>query len=556
MADGPQELGGRVDTGVQAAPTPPRRCGEAMADPDASAGAETASISAAAAAAAAAVAALREENRALRARNAALQRRLNAALLAAPKPPPGTRHFLSAKFAPGWALLLNVFPSNVARRIDRLARTTMDGLCDIRARLLLPLLFDRALWAKHPEMKGGGLHMSWDLEPDGFDGLHPAWKDLPPERQRKTYRDGAGRLCDMQGFNGVPYATLRAPMVKAFRDIQAGPAAELVDLVQGIAARMFALIPPPMAALSELFPDVLVPDGDDDGGGGSGGGGGPGHQCLQPCPPEFEGQLFNAWVASPQTSALCRDALALLDRHAAEDARTGGSSVAETLYVAPPGSAGYQFLRYRLEQEGKHDDWKMYGSFVLALCVMHTAAFHRDMKAIMEPHGDVIHGKLKDPRRAKAKTTAEYCGKKNGAGALVVRPEMRCVKDFLRVTVVVDDHRAMERALRALQDQFAIVSMKNRLTAGTHDAMCFVRLPGDGLIAEVQFSFRSVLLVKSFSHVAYRLARVDLDARGGLREMLDVAFRIPRNGAKSAGGYAARNPDETVSILGVDGHEM
>ena len=93
--------------------------------------------------------------------------------------------------------------------------------------------------------------------------------------------------------------------------------------------------------------------------------------------------------------------------------------------------------------------------------------------------------------------------------------------------------------------------MKNRLEDPTHDVLTCIQLPGIGVIAEVQFSFRSVLLVKSFAHAAYRIERVNLNARGGFREMLDCCFTLPRTGAKSAGNYNTRKKSD-ICIVAVD----
>ena len=81
----------------------------------------------------------------------------------------------------------------------------------------------------------------------------------------------------------------------------------------------------------------------------------------------------------------------------------------------------------------------------------------------------------------------------------------------------------------------------------THDVVCVVR--HEGLLCELQFSFRSVLLMKSFSHAGYKLSRVKLDAFGGFREMLDMAFDLPRLGTNSAGGYETRKPEDINLIV-------
>merc|ERR1711935_92678 len=126
---------------------------------------------------------------------------------------------------------------------------------------------------------------------------------------------------------------------------------------------------------------------------------------------------------------------------------------------------------------------------------------------------------------------------------------LKWIKDAVRALIVVDDHKAMEAAVAQAKAEFEVVEVKVRLDKQTHDVVCVVR--HEGLLCELQFSFRSVLLMKSFSHAAYDLSCVKLDAVGGFREMLDMAFDIPRLDVNSAGGYETRGPGDinlTVSF--------
>lgn len=68
------------------------------------------------------------------------------------------------------------------------------------------------------------------------------------------------------------------------------------------------------------------------------------------------------------------------------------------------------------------------------------------------------------------------------------------------------------------------------------------------LLHEVQFTFRSVLLTKTFSHPVYALWRVNLQASGGLRGALDAAFDLPRLGSFSAGGYGQGRDPDMISV--------
>ena len=65
----------------------------------------------------------------------------------------------------------------------------------------------------------------------------------------------------------------------------------------------------------------------------------------------------------------------------------------------------------------------------------------------------------------------------------------------------------------------------------------------EGFLCEIQLAFASVELMKSFSHAAYALERINLDSETGFKEMLDVLYTIPKmkNGINRAGGYEGRD---------------
>ena len=69
----------------------------------------------------------------------------------------------------------------------------------------------------------------------------------------------------------------------------------------------------------------------------------------------------------------------------------------------------------------------------------------------------------------------------------------------------VDDHRALEAAVQRLATKHEIVELKDRLSCETHDVVAVIRF--NRVLCEVQFSFHSVLLLKSFASVASNNAR-------------------------------------------------
>ena len=60
---------------------------------------------------------------------------------------------------------------------------------------------------------------------------------------------GTGTLVASPGFDGIPYATLRAPINTAFAQVQRGPAAALVAHAQRLADTVYAAMPGPIAVL-------------------------------------------------------------------------------------------------------------------------------------------------------------------------------------------------------------------------------------------------------------------------------------------------------------------
>jgi hypothetical protein len=92
----------------------------------------------------------------------------------------------------------------------------------------------------------------------------------------------------------------------------------------------------------------------------------------------------------------------------------------------------------------------------------------------------VVHGAFKSPVRVDTKTMEEY----SDVGH--VRPQSRHVKDFLRLTLIVDGHERMGDAVAALHED--VVSLKSRLDQPTHDVIAVVRF--QSVLAEVQLTFK------------------------------------------------------------------
>lgn len=97
--------------------------------------------------------ALEVENVALRQNaNTALQsevvelKRTTAMLMkAAPRPPASAKHFLSEKFRPAWAMLLNVFPQSVALELEEYAEALSSCTTAFREGVV-DFVFDESNW--------------------------------------------------------------------------------------------------------------------------------------------------------------------------------------------------------------------------------------------------------------------------------------------------------------------------------------------------------------------------------------------------------------------------
>ena len=64
-------------------------------------------------------------------------------------------------------------------------------------------------------------------------------------------------------------------------------------------------------------------------------------------------------------------------------------------------------------------------------------------------------------------------------------------------------------------------------------------------MAEVQFSYHNISLMKVFSHASYDYSRINLGASNAMEAILTAAFvGLPRNGPFYAGGYASMTPEQ------------
>ena len=395
-----------------------------------------------------------------------------------------------------------IFSRTLALKMDGHAKSILAKLETIRVKQLLPFLYNEDNW--YAGTDSGGPHMDWDVYKDGFDGSDGG--------SGITFTKDNGSNTDMPGFGGIKYETLRAPMVAAFKGVQE-ESQQLVALVQVTQTKVYDLIDGPAADLTAFQPsEVKASEG-------------------QPYPPEFEGDDYNIYMPSDETVKVCDEAIALLKKH------MGDGTLATKLFTDV---AETEFKIKDLARSNEGD--KMYYSWLLAKSVLLSEGFHARLAACLGPHATaLIHANMKTVLRSRSKVEADYMKR--------AKPQFRWLFDILRLTVVVDNHREMERCMAKLATDFTISKLKIRLAGDTHDVLAVVEY--EDLLCEVQFTFASVLLMKKFSHQAYNLTRVDLSSLTGFREMLDATFAIPKmaNGFQRAGGYSTRSKDAIATKL-------
>ena len=265
-------------------------------------------------------------------------------------------------------------------------------------------------------MRGSGLHYGWDLFRDGFNGAQ--------DGQRYVYTDEDGKMADCPAYSGHDYATLRQPMVDAFKALQAGPLAGIVALAQKLAGQVYNLIPAPAAVIEAQELEA---------------------GALQPQPAEFEGEGFAGFMHSPGTVALVAEALDFVALHRA-------NKTLDKLHIK---SADLAFLESALatvdDTDGHGPTYKAYYQWLYSKFILVGPGFHKKVAGAFKGLADVLHGDLKSFKRAKAKTSADYDSK------------MEKMKDAIRALLIVDDNRAMEAAVAKARAEFDVVEVKVRL---------------------------------------------------------------------------------------------
>ena len=78
----------------------------------------------------------------------------------------------------------------------------------------------------------------------------------------------------------------------------------------------------------------------------------------------------------------------------------------------------------------------------------------------------------------------------------------------------------LDLAYKALTAKYPAVSTKNRLGEPTHDVLCVIRYRG--YLVEIQFHFRTVLALKSFSHAGFNILRMQTETAYDLGTVMCV----------------------------------
>lgn len=110
---------------------------------------------------------------------------------------------------------------------------------------------------------------------------------------------------------------------------------------------------------------------------------------------------------------------------------------------------------------------------------------------------------LKALLRAAAKqhhVTGDYVGQP--------LPHAQYIKDLLRCAQRVDDHVDMVDACTLIQSTFNVRDLKDRRLTDLHDVVIIIEF--QGVLAEIQLSYKAVNALKLFGHAAYDFTRLDL----------------------------------------------
>ena len=110
---------------------------------------------------------------------------------------------------------------------------------------------------------------------------------------------------------------------------------------------------------------------------------------------------------------------------------------------------------------------------------------------------------LKAIQRAMAKqnpTTGDYIGQP--------LPHAQYIKDLLRCAQRVDDHADMVDACTLIQSTFNVRDLKDRRLTDLHDVVIIIEF--QGVLAEIQLSYKAVNALKLFGHAAYDFTRMNV----------------------------------------------
>jgi hypothetical protein len=195
----------------------------------------------------------------------------------------------------------------------------------------------------------------------------------------------------------------------------------------------------------------------------------------------------------------------------------------------------------RLERCTSMMDWPnrcCYYSYLIALHITKCKRFSKVITADLKKAGAVpFSAPFKSLDRINAKIFSEYSN-----GPL---PYMHRVTDILRMGAEVKDHADLANVLRKFNAMHPFRKFKNRLVKPTHDVLTVFEW--EGIMVEVQFSFKSINLMKKFAHTAYDMFRIKLDQDGAAEAILATVFEgVPMDGPFFVGGYETLRPEKIV----------
>ena len=412
-------------------------------------------------------------------------------------------YFVSHKYKEAHDLLLAELGQGDAKELEAVAASLQESL-DTARLLLVTLLFNRDYW--HRSVPGGGLHTLWSSMADGFDGT---FRGAPWAYPDPT----TGESVPMPGFDGIPYGTLRKEIVDAWRTVQAD-AKPLAALVQKFADDFYSKIdgtPPDIA-------HIKAPHGTT--------------QCV---PEEFADRVYHHVddEHDPESSEPVQKEI----KSAAETlakAQTLSKSEAEKLL---PGVNPDTFARLqRLVALSIWPNRYSYFSYLVARHINACQRFDAAIEtAIVKAGATPMKAPFKSIDRVHAKVEAEYMDGPT--------PNLHRVTDLLRMGAVVKDHASLKRAVESFGKHFPFAKLKNRLAGPTHDVLAVFYF--EGILVEVQFSYRTINLMKLFAHAAYEYSRINLDAHNGMEAILTAGFvGLPRHGPFYIGGYESMKPEQ------------